>query len=156
MVDFVGEGRLECTPSVCPSRTQNGNRLIPFGENGICYEFGTVGPCRPNTELLGYDVFERRGICVDIFDPSSPYFTSPDEDDVLDKIYNQVSAEYGDYQITLVEQNLLVRKDSAEERQEQNTLGIFQVPEALPEVLLNPCRPGAQRELNYKCMNPIL
>lgn len=154
VVSFAKNGRLECASSQCPSSPDPLNPLIFVRENGFCYEWGTTGPCRPPTELLGYDVFQLKAKCVDLTDRLSPYFWSPEEDKLLDSVFDQLSAEYDDLRISFVQQ--IGRNVTLERRQEQNTLGVFQVSSSLPDVLLNPCRPGVQRSLNYKCTNPIL
>lgn len=157
VIDFSADGRLECTWNNCPSGTQNGSshRFIPFKEDGFCYKFGTTGPCQPGTELFGYDVFERKGVCVSITDPSSsPY--SPEENYVLDDSYDQLSPEYSAYRISLVEQNSHLYKNTAENKVGHSSYELLRVPSSSSAILLNACRPGAHREFNYKCINPIL
>jgi hypothetical protein len=46
--------------------------------------------------------------------------------------------------------------DIGQRRQGATTGGIFQFPSFSPEALLNPCRPGARREMNYKCTSPLV
>ena len=156
VVNFGQDGRLECAPSECPQSYFSVKPLIPMKEYGICYELGTTGPCNHTTELIGYDVFELRAKCVDVTEPLSPYFSSQEEENSVDDVYDQLYAEYDPYRILFVYKNQIEQKDSGKRRQGQNTLGSFQVSSSLPDVLLNPCRPGAQNGYNAKCINPIL
>ena len=156
VVTFNAADRLVCTPSQCrPIQSPSGLpfQMVPFG-NGQCFALGTRGPC-PATpfHLLGYDVFERRAVCVNMEDPSSPYFLSHEEDENIDRFYDQQQPDFNDIRVVLVQQNLLRRNGTAERRQ---GAGVFQLPSRFPESLLNPCRPGDQRDFNYKCTNPIV
>ena len=155
-MNFAENGRLECTSSECPPSPLNSNPLVPVEDDRFCYEWGTTGPCNPTTELLGYDVFQIRTTCVGLTNPLSPYFSSLEEDEMLDNVFNQLSAEFDDFRIILVQQNPIERKSTAKRRQGQNTYGSFQVSSSLPDVLLNPCRPGLQNGSNTKCTSPIL
>ncbi len=157
MVAISPQGRLGCTPAKCQSidnRDKSFQQLAPT-ENGRCYALGSRGPCPFTSQLLGYDIFKRRLQCVNIRDPSSPYFFSPREDAFLDRAYNQIHPEY-DVRVSLTKENLLERSGTAQRKQDTNTIGVFQLPSPLPHILLNPCRPGARRGLNYKCTNPLV
>ena len=141
---------LVCTPSQCPPVNGPDGKpfqMVPFG-NGQCFPLGTRGPC-PATpvHLLGYDVFERSVKCVNIEDPSSSYFSSPEEDALIDSLYNQFHPDY-DFEIALVHLNLLSRNDTAQRKQ---SAGIFQLPSSLPKSLLGGCRPGSSG-----CANPLV
>ena len=148
--------RLVCTPSQCqPTQSPSGVpfQMVPF-EDGQCFALGTCGPC-PATpfQLLGYDVFERKAVCVNMEDPSSPYFSSPEEDELIDRFYDQNQPDFNDIRIILFQNNLLNTNRTVERRQ---GAGVFQLPSRFPDLLLNPCRPGDQRGFNYKCTNPIV
>ena len=121
--------------------------MVPF-EDGQCYALGTRGPC-PETpfHLLGYDVFEHKAVCVNMEDPSSPYFLSDEEDALIDSLYNQFHPEY-DFQVVLIQQNVLSRNDTSQRKQ---GAGVFQLPSRFPDSLLVGCRPGGSG-----CANPIV
>ncbi|KZS08618.1 Uncharacterized protein APZ42_027307 [Daphnia magna] len=156
VVAITPEGRLGCMPKECQSIDSQDNslQLVSTG-NGVCYPLGSRGPCTNTSQLLGYDVFKRQLQCVNIFDPSSPYFSSPEED-LIDSVYNQFVPEYDDYQISLIYQNVVERKDKGQRRQGGNTAGAFQFPSSSPDALLQPCRNGAREGINFKCTNPLV
>ena len=157
VVTISPKGRLGCTPAECQSMDGEDKSLqLVSDENGVCYALGLQGPCLSTSQLLGYDIFKRRLQCVNIQDPSSPYFFSPREEKILDSIYIQLYPEYDDYRISLVYESLEGRNDKGQRRQGANTAGIFQFPSSSPEVLLQPCRTGARQGTNYKCTNPIV
>lgn len=153
----IMENGFGCAPTECrlPQSTNFLQQLVPGGD-GFCYQLGSRGPCSGSSELLGFNIIERKAECVDISNPLSPYFESLQLNELLDRTYNQRSAEFGDFEITLISQNSLNRNASATRRQELNTLGIFQSPTSTPATLLNPCRPGPNKGDNYKCSNPLL
>ncbi|XP_057370173.1 uncharacterized protein LOC130691269 [Daphnia carinata] len=157
VVSITPEGRLGCTPEECQSidGQDNSLQLVSTG-SGVCYPLGSRGPCTNTSQLLGYDVFRRRLQCVNILDPSSPYFSSPEEEDLIDSVYNQFVAEYDDYQISLIYQNAVERKDKGQRRQGGNTAGALQFPSSSPDALLQPCRNGAREGINFKCTNPLV
>ena len=149
------DGSLGCTPAECQS-IDGGDQSLQLvkAEDGECYSLGTQRPCPSTTQLLGYDIFKRQIECVNIQDPSSPYLFSPQEDAFLDSVYNQLHPEYDDFRVFLIDKSLVERNDTVQRK--QDTFGVFQLPNALPDSLLNPCRPGARRGLNYKCSNPLV
>lgn len=158
-------GTLSCSPAECnPGANEDSGlqQLIRY-QDGFCYALGSTGPCPSslidnklhNNNFLGYDVFKRQAQCVDVSAPESPYFTSFEEDSLLDSIFDQLYPYYDDYRVRLVQQNLLGKRNGteiADARQDSNTAGVFQ----LPGSLLNPCRPGSRNGNNFKCTNPLL
>ncbi len=153
MVTFRDDDTLICSPSQCPSLNSPGGQpfqMVPFGNAGQCYALGTRGPC-PVSHLLGYDVFQLDVVCVNMEDPSSPYFSTPEEDEIIDRFYNQ--PEFNDVQPLPFQQNSLRRNGTAQRRQGS---GVFQLPSRFPDTLLNPCRPGDRNNFNYKCTNPLV
>ena len=151
-MSFSDDDRLVCSPSQCPASFDGPGgqpfQMVPFG-NGQCYALGTRGPCPASPfHLLGYDIFERKAVCVNSEDPSSPYFLSDEEDASIDSFYNQLHPEFDDFHIVLVEQNLVSRNDTAQRRQGS---GLFQLPSRFPDSLLGGCRPGGTG-----CVNPIV
>ena len=153
---FNAADKLVCTPSQCqPVQSLSGLpfQMVPFGY-GKCFALGTRRPC-PATpfHLLGYDVFERKAVCVNMDDPSSPYFSSPEEDEIIDRFYDQKQPDFNDVRVVMFQQNSLRENGTAKRRQAS---GVFQFPSQFPETLLNPCRPGDQREFNFKCTNPLV
>ncbi len=156
IVGISSQGQLECMPSQCQS-TNVGDKslqLLP-AEDGLCYALGTQGPCSPPS-LLGYDIFKRQMECVNVQNDTSPYFTSPEEEALVDSIYNQRSPDFDDFRISMVFESPIGTNNIGQRRQGATTGGIFQFPSFSPEILLNPCRPGARREMNYKCTNPLV
>ena len=143
--------RLVCAPSQCPSVEGPGGQpfqMIAIAE-GQCFALGTRGPC-PETpfHLLGYDIFQCKAVCVNMEDPSSPYFLSDEEDASIDRFYNQFHPEYDFLHVVLVDQNLASRNDTAQRKQGS---GVFQLPSHFPDSLLGGCRPGGKG-----CANPIV
>ena len=150
------QGRLGCTPTECESIDGKNflQQLVLVNKRG-CYILGSRGPCSTTTQLLGYDIFKRRSQCVNLLDAFSPYFSSREENDLLDSFYNQLHPEYDEFQTSFVYQSLVVRNATLR-RQGANTAGIFQTPSLSIETLLNPCRTGARQGINYKCTNPLV
>ncbi len=104
--------------------------MVPFGNTGQCFALGTRGPC-PASHLLGYDVFARTATCVNMEDPSSPYFSSPEENEIIDRFYNQ--PEFNDVQAVPFPGNQLRKHDTRRQGS-----GVFQLPSRFPDSLLNP------------------
>jgi len=152
-------GNLRCTPSECQF---NANLPLARYIDGLCYVFGSQGPCRSQPfQLFGYDVFKLRSICVNVTARDSPYFVSGQEAYFIDDTFNQLLPEYDDFRVFLVnsQQSSAKRRNwnsTPIERQGALTGGLFQLPSRLPNPQLNPCRPGAQNGNNYKCTNPIV
>lgn len=157
MVTINQQGRLGCTPTECESIDgKNFLQQSVLVNKRRCYILGSRGPCSTTAQLLGYDIFKRRSQCVNLEDPSSSYFVSPREKEMLDSIYNQLYPEYDDYRISLMYQSLEGRNDKGQRRQGANTAGIFQFPSSSLETLLQPCRTGARQGMNFKCTNPLV
>ncbi|XP_045026492.1 uncharacterized protein LOC116919237 isoform X3 [Daphnia magna] len=157
-------GRLFCTPDECPAingENDSLQQLVP-NDKGDCFALGSVGPCSA-AQLLGYDIFERQLECVNITDPSSPYFSSsfqergPIDRVMLDALLlHQFHPDDNDLQFGLIQQakrGIIKRKI---QRQDASTAGIFQLPSSLPDPLLQPCRTGARQGENFKCTNPLI
>ncbi|KAI9556269.1 hypothetical protein GHT06_018843 [Daphnia sinensis] len=152
-------GRLFCAPAECPAingENDSQQQLVPNGK-GECFTLGSTGPC-PASQLLGYDVFERELECVNITDPSSPYFSpSSQERGLIDALLlHQFHPDDNDLQFGLIQQakqGIIKRKI---QRQDATTAGIFQLPSSLPDPLLQPCRSGARQGENFKCTNPLI
>ncbi|XP_032781080.2 uncharacterized protein LOC116919237 isoform X1 [Daphnia magna] len=157
-------GRLFCTPDECPvinGENDSLQQLVP-NDKGDCFALGSVGPCSA-PQLLGYDIFERQLECVNITDPSSPYFPlSSQEGGLIDRIMLEAFMSYqfhpddNDLHFGLSQQakrGIIKRKI---QRQDANTAGIFQLPSSLPYPLLQPCRTGARQGENFKCTNPLI
>ncbi len=142
--------------SICKS---NANDLIPFSpyEDGLCYALGSQGPCRRQPfQLFGYNVFERRAVCVNVTAIGSPYFELDEDIDELNINYNHLSPEYDNFRFLFTRDSA---KNSAGKRQGDAllTAGLFQLPANFPkDPLLNACRPGARNGNNYKCTNPVV
>ena len=158
MVAISPSGTLHCAQSECGDSNDGQQQLVRFHQDGNCYALSSTGPCpnfwHPQTNFVGFDVFERRAQCVDITAPDSPYFSSVSEDAFLDSTFNQMYAQYDDYRVSLVQQQHYGRRNgsAADSRQDTNTAGVFQ----LPGSLLNPCRTGSRNGNNFKCTAPVL
>ncbi len=88
---------LQCTPSQCPLNGNENVPLVPF-EDGRWYPLGSQEPCRQQPfQLLGYDVFERRTVCVNVTAIGSPYFELDEDIDALDENYNQLLPEFDEF-----------------------------------------------------------
>ncbi len=174
VVAITPYGSLSCMKSKCPS-IYNGDYnfwkqkpLVPTSD-GKCYELGSTGRCSKYDDTsspLGLDVLKNELVCIDITDPSSPFFSSQEENDILDSLYENFFPEYDLFQIYLVHQSLehanevkygKKTKASAgtyERRQSSQTTttprpinsGLSRVPS------VNYCGPGT---LQGKC-NPII
>lgn len=169
MLSLRLSGALGCSPAQCQLTNPGGKNIIrqlaPAG-NGFCYDIGSRGPClqpksSSKTQFFGFDVFTKMARCVDIRSPSTAYYTSVEEDAFLDANFNELYPEFSDYQVQLVKVATKRRNATAKRKQDGFGLGgIFRVPsdvpEYVPEALLNPCRPGSRYGNNYKCTNPLL
>jgi len=152
MVAFGQTGdNLQCTPSQCPLNGNENVPLVPF-EDGRCYPLGSQGPCRQQPfQLLGYDVFERRTVCVNVTAIGSPYFELDEDIDALDENYNQLLPEFDEFS------RVSFLNPAGKRQGDALTTGLIQLPSNFPkDPLLNPCRPGSRTGNNYKCTNPIL
>jgi len=147
---------LQCTPSQCPLNGNENVPLVPF-EDGRCYPLGSQRPCRSQPfQLLGYDVFERRAVCVNVTAIGSPYFEVEEEIDQIDtninKDYNQLLSKYDDFRVSF-----FAIKPAGKRQGDAHVTGLFHLMSNFPkDPLLNPCRSGARNRNNYKCTNPIL
>jgi hypothetical protein len=75
---------------------QKQKQLVPTSD-GRCHELGTTGRCLNydyTYSLLGLDILKNELECVDVTDPSSPYFSSQEENDILDSIFDEFYTEY--------------------------------------------------------------
>ena len=84
----VAFGQTSDNSSQCPF---NGNEIVPLVsfEDGRCYPLGSQRPCRRQPfQLFGYDVFERRTLCVNVTAIGSPYFELDEDTDVWDINYS--------------------------------------------------------------------
>ncbi|XP_046463831.1 uncharacterized protein LOC124209729 [Daphnia pulex] len=115
VVAISPDGSLKCMTSKCPS-IYDGDEyfwkqkpLVPTND-GKCYELGSTGRCSKYDDiaplLLGLDILKNELTCVDINDPSSPYFFSQEENDLLDSLYETFYQDYNFFQIYLVHQIL--------------------------------------------------
>lgn len=144
---FEASGALGCVPDDCPTRPTE--QLVP-NENGQCLALGSRNACSAPTQFFGYDVFQNRGVCVDITDKNSPYFAGQDLE--IDQFYNQIYPDYDDYRfifIPSIKRHLLATR-------KQDSGGVFRFPFSPADTLLNPCRPGKRNGNNFKCTNPLV
>ena len=169
MVSVSSSGELECAPNTCQivDRYQDFLlQLVPVkqsrvsydsgeDENGYCYALGTRGPCSPS-ELFGYNIFRSKGECVDMDDPRTPYFSSPEENAILDDVFERAANE--PLKVKNKNSNTFFRAQriSRKRRQGANSFGIFQQPSGIPTSLLNPCQLGNRNGNNFKCSNPLV
>lgn len=159
MLSVSSSGKLECAPDTCQSMEKFfEDFLLQFapainGDSGeaICYALGTRGPCSSPSEYFGYNIFNYQGECVDIEDPTSPYFSSSEENARLDDIYNK--AENDTKSVSLQKRET---RHPRTRRQGFNTGGIFQQAGRVPASLLNPCQLGSRSGNNFKCTNPLV
>lgn len=91
-------GKLICAPEVCKAPFSSLDEFIiqmfphPFDEKddgGSCLVMGTTGCCCSTTNVLSYNIFKRRGECVDLKDPTTPYYSSPELDAMIDEVFNK-------------------------------------------------------------------
>lgn len=67
-------------------------------DGGSCLAIGTIEPCCSFTKVLGYNIFKRRGECVDLEDPSAPYYSSPEMDEVRRSLqWRQIFKKFARY-----------------------------------------------------------
>ena len=164
VLSVSSSGKLECAPDSCQSHSMEkffDEFLLQFvpdimneddddDEGGFCYALGTRGPCSSPREFYGYNIFNYRGECVDISDPTSPYFSSSEENDRLDEIFNKAEND------TKVAVHKREASHPRTRRQGSNTFGIFQQAGQIPASLLNPCQSGDRSGNNFKCTNPLV
>lgn len=150
----TSSGSLECKPNYCPASPKSlKNFILQFVlvKNGSdysdekCYALGTTGPCCSPSDLLGYNIFELKAECVDLNDPSSPYFSSSEENNRLDELYDVNGKEYDDDYSRESKSFSRIRRQ-----------GIIQIPSRVPNTLLNPCQQGGRNANNLKCANILM
>lgn len=163
VVSVSSSGELECGSNTCPSLDRYYQdfllQLVPAKESkiigsdddddGYCYALGTRGPCSPY-ELFGYNIFRAEGQCLNTEDPTTPYFSSPEENDILDELYNHTSEEPAKKSVTFFRSQHLSRN------RRQSSFGIIQQTSSIPTSLLNPCQLGNRNGINFKCTNPLV
>lgn len=151
-------GKLECQPNVC--RVAPGFRkdivlqLFPhrfdyLDPPGSCYPIGS--PCFFPTQVLGYNVFERRGECVDLLDSRTQYHTDPEVNALLDDFYNSPETEMQETPMPSDRQYARPQR-----RAQQSNNKLFQSSISVPEAILNSCQPGGQTGTNFKCTHPVV
>lgn len=144
-------------------------------DGGSCLAMGTSGSwCSPNG-VLGYNIFQRRGECIDLKDPTTPYYSSPESNAELDSAYeveipckekntcsdnelnlnaksNKVGAEFlGKKNKTVIDDEMMSITVTRIQRQMSKlSKGLANIP------LLGACQPGDRTEDNYKCTNPAV
>ncbi|XP_046441044.1 uncharacterized protein LOC124191993 [Daphnia pulex] len=169
VVSVSSSGKLECFPNTCQlvDRYQDCLlQLVPVkqsrisnddngDEYGYCYGLGTRGPCSPS-ELFGYNIFHCQGECADMDDPRTPYFSSPEENAILDDVFDRAANEPIKTKNNKSNTFLCAQRLSRKRRQGINTFGIFQQTSRIPTSLLNPCQPGGRNGNNFKCANPLV
>ena len=160
VLTFNSVGALICSRINCSRQKLIGRRqnvaFIPV-DDGLCYQLNSSTPCRSSSgsSLVDFDVFKLKPKCSDIKSPVEEY-----EDDELDATYNQLYPDYDFYHFVLVggvkknQKRLFLTK--SKRRQDSLTSGLFQVPNAFPDQLLNPCRPGSRNGNNFKCRNSFM
>ena len=174
-------GQLECKPNFCsaPSSRESFDSLIlqlvrvkktdddddcdcecddasraPYDE---CYALGTRGPCCSSSDLLGYNIFKLESECVDVKDPSLPYFISEDEANLLDEYFDEPD---GCNQCN--ECNQQTKCNSTESTSEQShssrikRQGVISTSITSATSLLNACQQGGLSASNPKCTNPLM
>ncbi len=108
------DGYLGCKLSKCPSNydgykySSKQKQMVPTSD-GKCYELGSDGPCSnygDTSSLLGLDILSNELECVNVTDPSSPYFFSEEENYLIDSVFDQFFPEYDFFRIYLVYQSL--------------------------------------------------
>lgn len=160
-------GQLKCGPDVCQAPINYlEDFLLQFvpetgddDDGAYCHALGTQGPCSSSYELYGYNIFELKGQCVNLEDPSSPYYSSAEENALLDEAYNQAnqgSTYLNDPNSTSNQPETTQAVYSRSRRQNMNSAGIFQMPSRFPSSLLNPCQLGDRNGNNFKCTNPLV
>lgn len=115
---------------------------------------GTFGPCYSSDKVVGYDIFDLKGKCIDLKDPTTPYFLSSELNSKLDKAYNEDDdLKYKNVNKTIIRRRK-ISKASRVGRQ-TNTFGAFQVNNNLVSSNLAGCQLGNRNGNNVKCANPL-
>lgn len=135
-------------------------KYYPLGSRGPCRIMSSLSATKRREFLFGYDVFKLKPVCVDVSQFDSPYFNPAEEHQRFDLVLNRSRVLMTSVSLTLRNQQEIysfsndVGRNNGKRRQGALTSGLFQVPGSLPDPLLNPCRPGAKKDKNYKCTNP--
>lgn len=140
-------------------------KYYPLGSRGPCQSMASFFADNNRRELLfGYDVFQLKPVCVDVSPFDSPYFNPTEEHQRFENALNRPTTLMTRLPTTLLFQknqhkiDFLSNKkfggNNGKRRQGDLTSGVFQVPGSLPDPLLNPCRPGAKNDNNFKCTDP--
>jgi hypothetical protein len=89
-------------------------------------------------------------------DPRTPYFSSPEENAILDDVFDRAANEPIKTKNNKSNTFFRAQRLSRKRRQGPNTFGIFQQPSRIPTSLLNPCQTGGRNGNNFKCANPLV
>ncbi len=72
-------------------------QLVPT-KDGKCLQLGSSSHCScecndDSQQLLAFDILEKELECHDISDPWSPYYSSEEENQLIDSVYNSIQHE---------------------------------------------------------------
>lgn len=157
-------GGLKCKPNVCKATFETIEdfilQLFPFPDDQnyygqTCFAMGTIGPCYTPDKVLGYNIFDRRGECVDLLDPTTPYFLSPELNAKLDEAFNEDGKEDFKFENWMTMSPKIHPRAPRKGRQ-ANTRGVMQVNNNYGSSTMNSCQPGGKSGNNVKCSNPLV
>jgi hypothetical protein len=146
-------------------------QFVPTSD-GKCYELGSDGPCSNNADtLFGLDILKNELECIDVTDPTSPYFFSKEENDLLDSAFTEFSPEYNLFHIYMAYQSLqhvqaekdgkkkkapkgtYQRRQSTQSRQPESVTTQPEMEDRSAETTAVPITPPCRSNQQGKCLN---
>lgn len=153
-------GKLECKPNVCQSVNEEGLTLQAFphsldgqDQTGSCLP---IGHQCSHFKVLGYNIFERRGECVDLQDSRTHYHFDPEMNDMLEEAYD-LGPQLAEPELQLpVKLNGTGWSRGSRLRRHVHKTQLFQSSTYIPEPILHACQPGDRTGNNFKCTHPVV
>ena len=176
ILTFDSVGALICSRNNCRRRNNRSiaaaiddqfQFITTTADDGNCF---THSISCPVSSSFDFDVFNLNASCVPI-KKRTELISIVEEKERMDANYDQLFPEFDFYRFVLVHKRnrrqLTTNRrtkflhsaagiNELNRRQDSITGGIFQVPVALPDPLLNSCRPGSKNGNNFKCANSFV
>ena len=132
VVTFNSIGALICSCNGGKQQIGRGPVQSLLASDGFSYPLGSSGPC-PNSSFLDFDVFQLKTNCSS---------------------QNSFNEDFVFTDFDLYHQKSFSLVDSSDAH--QPSYKVKTDVTAVPDKLLNPCRPGSRNGNNFKCTNSFL
>ncbi|XP_068240827.1 uncharacterized protein [Palaemon carinicauda] len=147
-----------CRPQLCPFGEQGSGRGIAqfLFDDGRCFPLGSEIPCDPG-KFLGFSISKLKAVCTTLAE--ARYEESLEIATLLDQLYPRFAPP--SFLLNRVPNNGLVKRQVSNIVSDPVSpnlrLNIAPTPGTILETpLLTQCRPGAQRDVNFKCRDIII